>query len=96
MCAKELRATTLFVHVSFPTFFFIKSVFQKVNSRIYREKEANHQDDQGLFLHTVASMGSIELSIFSSFASPRPTLLRSQAIGWCGNISLLPTPQIRQ
>lgn len=96
MCAKELRATTLFVHVSFQTLFFIKSVFQKVNSRIYREKEANHQDDRGLFLHTVASMGSIELSIFSSFASPRPTLLRSQAIGWCGNISLLQTPQIRQ
>lgn len=94
MCAKEFRATTLFVHVSFPTFFFIKRVFQKVNSRIYRE--ANHQDDRGLFLHTVASMGSIKLSIFSSFASPRPTLLRSQAIGWCGNISLLPTPQIRQ
>lgn len=87
----------LYLYMSaFRPFFFIKSVFQKVNSRIYREKEANHQDDRGLFLHTVASMGSIELSIFSSFASPRPTLLRSQAIGWCGNISLLPTPQIRQ
>lgn len=81
---------------AFRPFVSSKAFFLKVNSKIYREKEANHQDDRGLFLHTVASMGSIKLSIFSSFASPRPTLLRSQAIGWCGNIYLLPTPQIRQ
>lgn len=87
----------LYVFMSaFRPFLSSKGFFYKVNSRIYREKEANHQDDRGLFLHTVASMGSIKLSIFSSFASPRPTLLRSQAIGWCGNIYLLPTPQIRQ
>lgn len=55
------------VHVGFATvFFFRQNCFSKVKKQVYQEKEANHQDDRGLFLHTVASMGSIKLSIFSS------------------------------
>lgn len=96
MCGKEFRATTFCSCRLCNSFFFRQNCFSKVKKQVYQEKEANHQDDRGLFLHTVASMGSIKLSIFSSFSSPHPTLLRSQAIGWYGNISQLPTPQIRQ